>query len=120
MIVLIFVIIILAVSFILLYKKFKPNDNIIELFILKGIDAGISDITYESHHINIYFNNNISLLHAWNCNKYYSWISDGELMVGNKSCIFHDRPALKVLKKLDKEIKKFEKERLTKTFIDEI
>lgn len=60
------------------FSRLYPYSKIYDEKLLKCVESGIKNIRYESHHINISFNCG-SNAHLWNTNKWYAWLSRGNI-----------------------------------------
>lgn len=100
----------LIASVVFAYFKFnKQIPNFIDSWLIKGMKSGIKEIKYSDHRISIYFNNEVSLLDAWNANKLYSWIGDGKICYKDETIAFyHEDPSMKTKKRLNNLVKEFE------------
>lgn len=86
----------------------KRYDKLATKYIKNGLQSGIKDVSYPSHHtITITFYNGVRITDAWNANKYYSWLSDGTITFKGYMYNYHNRPKISILKKLDKAIDRF-------------
>lgn len=86
----------------------KRYDKLATKYIKDGLQSGIKDVSYPSHHtIDITFYNGVRITDAWNANKYYSWLNDGTITFKGYMYNYHNRPKISILKKLDKAIDKF-------------
>ena len=80
----------------------KKVDNVVDEWLKKGMASGIKNVDYPgSYEINIYFNNEISLLGAWNANKLYSWLNSGTMYFGGRKIFtYHYDPSMEVKREL--------------------
>ena len=92
----------------------KKVDNVVDEWLKKGMASGIKNIDYPgSYEINIYFNNEISLLGAWNANKLYSWLNSGTMYLGGKKIFtYHYDPSMEVKRELNDMLNAYEHNRL--------
>lgn len=92
----------------------KKVDNVVDEWLKKGMASGIKNIDYPgSYEINIYFNNKISLLGAWNANKLYSWLNSGTMYFGGRKIFtYHYDPSMEVKKELNDMLNAYEHNRL--------
>ena len=92
----------------------KKVDNVVDEWLKKGMASGIKNIDYPgSYEINIYFNNKISLLGAWNANKLYSWLNSGTMYFGGRKIFtYHYDPSMEVKRELNDMLNAYEHNRL--------
>ena len=92
----------------------KKVDNVVDEWLKKGMASGIKNIDYPgSYEINIYFNNEISLLGAWNANKLYSWLNSGTMYLGGRKIFtYHYDPSMEVKRELNDMLNAYEHNRL--------
>ena len=92
----------------------KKVDNVVDEWLKKGMMSGIKNVDYPgSYEINIYFNNEISLLGAWNANKLYSWLNSGTMYFGGRKIFtYHYDPSMEVKRELNDMLNAYEHNRL--------
>lgn len=92
----------------------KKVDNVVDEWLKKGMASGIKNVDYPgSYEINIYFNNKISLLGAWNANKLYSWLNSGTMYFGGRKIFtYHYDPSMEVKRELNDMLNAYEHNRL--------
>lgn len=92
----------------------KKVDNVVDEWLKKGMASGIKNVDYPgSYEINIYFNNKISLLEAWNANKLYSWLNSGTMYFGGRKIFtYHYDPSMEVKRELNDMLNAYEHNRL--------
>lgn len=92
----------------------KKVDNVVDEWLKKGMASGIKNVNYPgSYEINIYFNNKISLLGAWNANKLYSWLNSGTMYFGGRKIFtYHYDPSMEVKRELNDMLNAYEHNRL--------
>lgn len=92
----------------------KKVDNVVDEWLKKGMASGIKNVDYPGYYeINIYFNNEISLLGAWNANKLYSWLNSGTMYFGDRKIFtYHYDPSMKVKRELNDMLNAYEHNRL--------
>ena len=92
----------------------KKVDNVVDEWLKKGMASGIKNVDYPgSYEINIYFNNEISLLGAWNANKLYSWLNSGTMYFGGRKIFtYHYDPSMEVKRELNDMLNAYEHNRL--------
>ena len=111
-----------------LFKKFYyatlngyyMNDEVntkLNVLLIYLNNIGIKSIDYESHSIKIEFNDG-TLLRGWNSNRWYAWLSEGEIKFSNGEILNwnHSRPNHEIIYKFKKIVKKWEREIKKKQF----
>lgn len=90
--------------------KYTPKLNIILIYMN---DIGIKSIAFvdNNHWINIEFNDG-TILHGWNSNRWYAWLSQGNIKFSNGEIMkWYDYiPSHEIIYKLKKIVMKYEKE----------
>jgi hypothetical protein len=83
----------------------KPQRRALSVILDSCIKSGINKINYQGYRIFIDFGNGYTM-HAWNANKFYSWLSDGTVKDGEE-LIYKwedERPRAKTMYKLNRLI----------------
>lgn len=90
--------------------KYAPKLDIILIYMN---NIGIKSITLveNEHWIDVEFNDG-TILHGWNANRWYAWLSQGNIKFSNgQSMKWYDyRPSHEIIYKLRKIVMKYEKE----------